>query len=1381
MAPHPAVMASAFSRWTQGNTGSELSSSVKNASEGNQHPNIVAIYEVGSAEELHYFSMRLVPGGSLAGLLKREGKLAPTRAAKLLRTVAEAVDYAHRLGVLHLDLKPANVLIDDAGVPHVADFGLARRFDQGLATDNYEVSGTPSYMAPEQCVAGSQRITPATDIWGLGAIGYELVTGHPPYLGNSPHATIKLVVDGELGSPRKHAPQLPRDLEAIIRKCMDKDVARRYSTARELADDLTRYLEHREVRARPLNAMQRTWRWARREPKFAIAAVFALTALLAGLAATTAQWRRANANAQHAETERKLAMDNAAVSSERLWDGRRNAALRMMDDGNGFEALAPLIANIEEKKVAGKTVEVERREIGMIEQQGVTLIDRFIIADANPMATALSPDGSLLAVTLNNLSVRWYDTATLTERGRVDLLDYLDAVAVPVLPRFINDHRLLVFGEWFGFLPNPGTSGGVLIDLDKARAVSPPAAFADFADITWSADGHHALLHDTHDRVQLWQTEPWRPLSALTPELVMNGLRHWVLDPQLRYAAQFGRNMNELRLFDPHRLDAPRVVPLPPHESFSAWAASRNGTLLALGTGDGQIIVVDMHSLAARQFPGPLGSRVNWLSFSEDDAWLAAAHNDGAAFAYDVASGKPLHAGQMQVDFDPTHVDIEHHSRLLILSGQIAGSGGDAQVWHLPQESPMPGVATHLVASPPRSANAGPYWLSAAPRAGLLASAGMDGEIRLWRLPTATTMDAQPPLIASENLYTDGDRIVDVDYDRLRVASTAKRTATSWLSLPPPIAFAEMVDHGKTLVVVARTGLHVLDTDPLRAHIPIIALRDTPQHIAVSADGRLAALSFDHNAPSGFEERIELYDLVDGKRLDRGGVAVKGPLRQFTLSADATHLLTTGPVDGVTEVFDTRTLKSLGAYPNDPAQPVILAAFTADAQRLWLVTRNIDDTQADNADLILWNLRAGKIVEKRHVPGVYPIGIAVLGDKPLLAGRDRLVLDPGTPDEHSVTGLRGGEATTVFAVSHDGRLAAHAFDQHVQIYDASDLTPIGPALEAQGSQMNTVTTLAFSDNDRHLLAFVHPSISSPWRRWPVATSWRSFAQLRADAALLAPRDAGPRVLHMASANERARLRAADPGPPPAPESRPLPAVARWIGRNPIPARDPAAGPLQIDLGGIYNLAPTSLNNSMNSVMPALADMPLGLARLNGIDYDLRGAVEMRRESGGNIVDSRYRLAPRGAIRDLRVPPQRIAALHVLLYAPQSLVESRERLYATVRLHYRDGSQAVVPIRTQREVKGWTDHDRPTPIGWVQGAMMRVLGVMRQSVVFNNPRLPNPHPEKIVVSLDLETAPSRWSTPVFFAITAEPVIATGNSRLQAMGTTKRALTTDGASP
>ena len=138
-----------------------------------QHPNIVAIYEVGSAEELHFFSMRLVCGSNLAAEILREGKLAALRAATLMRTVAEAVDYAHRLGVLHLDLKPANVLLDDNDTPDVDSFGHAHRLEQGLAADNHEVSGTPSYMAPEQATAGARKITPATDIWGLGAILYD--------------------------------------------------------------------------------------------------------------------------------------------------------------------------------------------------------------------------------------------------------------------------------------------------------------------------------------------------------------------------------------------------------------------------------------------------------------------------------------------------------------------------------------------------------------------------------------------------------------------------------------------------------------------------------------------------------------------------------------------------------------------------------------------------------------------------------------------------------------------------------------------------------------------------------------------------------------------------------------------------------------------------------------------------------------------------------------------------------------------------------------------------------------------------------------------------------------------------------------------------------
>ncbi|HEY6894047.1 MAG TPA: serine/threonine-protein kinase, partial [Rhodanobacteraceae bacterium] len=271
-----------------------------------QHPNIVAIYEIGEAEGLHFFSMRLVRGQSLAAALAESGPFEAQRAARLMRTIAEALAYAHSLGVLHLDLKPANVLLDEDGAPHVADFGLARRIDGALAIDNDEVSGTPAYMAPEQASARAQAITSATDVFGLGAILYELVTGKPPFRAESPRATLKLVAEGKIRRPRLLAPHVPADLEAIILRCLAKEPAERYASARALADDLGRFGEGRAVHARPLNVAQKIARWTRREPKLAIASMLIVAALVAGLGATTREWRRAEGNAARAEAVRQF-------------------------------------------------------------------------------------------------------------------------------------------------------------------------------------------------------------------------------------------------------------------------------------------------------------------------------------------------------------------------------------------------------------------------------------------------------------------------------------------------------------------------------------------------------------------------------------------------------------------------------------------------------------------------------------------------------------------------------------------------------------------------------------------------------------------------------------------------------------------------------------------------------------------------------------------------------------------------------------------------------------------------------------------------------------------------------------------------------------------
>jgi Protein kinase domain len=220
------------------------------------HPGIVPIYEVGRHQDQHYFSMRLVDGGSLAREVPRF-RDDPKTAARLLTTVARAVHHSHQRGILHRDLKPSNVLLDREGRPHVTDFGLAKRVetDSGL-TQSGAIVGTPSYMAPEQ-VAGNQDLTPAADVYGLGAILYELLTGRPPFRAETPMDTLLQVMERLPAPPRLMNLNVERDLETICLKCLEKVPQRRYADAEALALDLDRYLSGEAISAKSINWLER--------------------------------------------------------------------------------------------------------------------------------------------------------------------------------------------------------------------------------------------------------------------------------------------------------------------------------------------------------------------------------------------------------------------------------------------------------------------------------------------------------------------------------------------------------------------------------------------------------------------------------------------------------------------------------------------------------------------------------------------------------------------------------------------------------------------------------------------------------------------------------------------------------------------------------------------------------------------------------------------------------------------------------------------------------------------------------------------------------------------------------------------------------------------
>src|SRR5213596_2607190 len=246
-----------------------------------EHPGIVPIHEVGEGEGTCYFSMGFIEGDQLDEIAKSE--VMPVRcAAELIAKVARIVHYAHEHHILHRDIKPGNILLDAKGEPHLTDFGLARLVEtESTVTRTMEVLGTPSYMAPEQAVGNNAAVSSVTDVYGLGAVLYQLLTGQPPFAGGTTYETIKLLLDTEPRQPRLLNPKIDRDLSTTCLKCLEKDPKRRYSSALALAEDLERWLKHEPIQARRSGIFSRGKKWVQRNQTSALLAASLITLVAA--------------------------------------------------------------------------------------------------------------------------------------------------------------------------------------------------------------------------------------------------------------------------------------------------------------------------------------------------------------------------------------------------------------------------------------------------------------------------------------------------------------------------------------------------------------------------------------------------------------------------------------------------------------------------------------------------------------------------------------------------------------------------------------------------------------------------------------------------------------------------------------------------------------------------------------------------------------------------------------------------------------------------------------------------------------------------------------------------------------------------------------------
>jgi len=482
-----------------------------------QHPNIVAVHEVGECRGQHYFSMDFVEGKDLAQLAK-DCPMGSEKAAVYVKKVATAVHYAHEQGIIHRDLKPQNILIDRADEPRVTDFGLAKRveFDTGL-TASGAVLGSPGYMAPEQAGGRNAEVGPGTDVYALGAILYHLLTGRSPFRAATPLETLKQVTESEPAAPRSLNPSIPVDLETVCLKCLEKQPARRYESAKDLADELGRYLRHEPVRARRASLRERAAKWAKRNPTMvAMSAVVMAVAMLGfggvfwQLQATKLALHQANQNAIAEATARAprlapgltLHHDGPVASvvfsrdgrrilsashdkTARIWDARTGEVIRELRGHQGVVGGAAY--DLEEKRVLTFSFDTQFRfshlspigdllessRIPRFSDQTARLWDsetgREVAVLLHPdqvVDATFSPDGRKV------ITASWDHKARVWNATTGEKLKVLVGHAAALLTaRFSPDSRHLVTtssGYTYNYKLHPGGGGGSSSTLDES-------------------------------------------------------------------------------------------------------------------------------------------------------------------------------------------------------------------------------------------------------------------------------------------------------------------------------------------------------------------------------------------------------------------------------------------------------------------------------------------------------------------------------------------------------------------------------------------------------------------------------------------------------------------------------------------------------------------------------------------------------------------------------------------------------------------------------------------------------------------------------------------------------------------------------------------------
>ena len=901
-----------------------------------QHPNIVAIHDIGEAEGQQYFSMDFIDGRRLSDLIA-EKPLEPKRAARYIQCIAEAVHYAHQNGILHRDLKPSNVLIDQFDQPRITDFGLAKELESDSdITVTGQVLGSPNFMPPEQASGRHTEIGPWSDIYSLGAMFYHLLTHRPPFQAATAQEVLLQVSEMEPVPPRRLSPSIPRDLETICLKCLEKEPARRYRTGRELADELGRFLRDEPIHARPIGAPSRALRWMRRRPVIATLCGLLLLSVVLGFTGVLWQWRRAELHASRESAERHRAEESLVQLNLR----RAEDFFELENVSAAVPYLARSLRDAPSNHIAAQ------RLISALSHRSFALPATRWLQHKGTLAMAVySPDGRAVL--------------TASSDGTAQLWDALSGE--PTTPPLVHG-RNVRYGEFSSDGTKVVTSADGLARVWNAKTGEPITPSIPHRTVvlgaSFSPDGLKIVTAAGDPKARIWSAETGERIGSLEGHTGPINWAEFSPDGQRLVTASSdhtGRVWNSLT--------GESTGVLPHARALMVARFSPDGTRVATGSMDGTARVWDAETGTPVTPPLKHDDVVRYVEFSADGKRLASASNDKTARIWNAATGEsisvPLKHGAevFQVRFSP-------EGRRVV----TASLDYTARVWT---------VATGRPLCEPMRHEANVYSAVFSPDGDRVLTASLDYKARIWdvrlgvmrppRLPHGPAVraarfspDGRRILTASSDstakvweastgkplgpLATHEAAVVDVEFSpdgENFVTASADNTARVWSTrtgeaISPPLVHAKSVlsarwsaDGTRVVTVAEDATARVWDARTGRA-----------QTAPLKHEGRILGACFTPDGKSilthGWTPHV-LRQTLEGSNNPAAIAHHMNTIWTVAFSADGRRLLTAS-ADGTARIWDQRTGGPL-TEPMKHDSSVRFAAFSPDGSRVVTATK----------------------------------------------------------------------------------------------------------------------------------------------------------------------------------------------------------------------------------------------------------------------------------------------------------------------------------------------------------------------------------------------------------------------------------------------------------